>query len=142
MITTSSHWPPNRLKGEIQRGGSSAFFSRVKATSLKEHLTGQMQAAIFRGDLPPGSRIVQTELAKQMEVSQATVREAIQELANEGFVIQHANRQTLVRTFIAEDLKKTFDLRAELEAMAAKLVSESTPSEAGLAPLCEIVDQM
>ena len=52
---------------------------------LRSRLTEQLFDAILRGDLAPGARIVEGKLARQLSVSQSTLREALQELTPRAF---------------------------------------------------------
>lgn len=119
------------------------LFKPVQPPTLKERIANQIRAAIIKGDLSPGARIVESKLAKQMNVAQTTVREAIQELESQGFVIKYVNRETLVRKFIPEDLTKLFRLRLELEGLAMELAhSNLRKSKQCLDSLYETVEQM
>jgi DNA-binding GntR family transcriptional regulator len=71
--------------------------------------------------LKPGNRIVESRLAKQINVAQTTVREALQELETEGLVVKIINRETQVRKLTKADLVKLFQVRLELEGLAAEL---------------------
>jgi DNA-binding GntR family transcriptional regulator len=117
------------------------LFKPVQPPTLKERIAFQIRSAIIKGDLAPGIRIVESKLAKQMNVAQTTVREAIQDLENQGFVVKYINRETLVRKFVPEDLAKLFRLRVELEGLAMELAHPNA-NEESLMPLVESVDQM
>jgi DNA-binding GntR family transcriptional regulator len=113
----------------------------VAAPTLKKKIADEVRSAILRGDLPPGTRIVESKLAKQMQVAQTTVREGLQELENQGLVVKRVNHETLVRKLRIGEIEKLLDLRMDLEGLAAELASRNA-NEATLAPLQEIVDRM
>jgi DNA-binding GntR family transcriptional regulator len=117
------------------------LFSPVRAPTLKEKVASQIHTAILSGDLAPGARIVETRLAKQMNVAQTTVREAIQDLENQGLVVKYVNRETQVRKFTRRDIENLFHVRLELEGLAVELAKQNA-KEKTLEPLYLIVDQM
>ena len=75
---------------------------------------------ILEGELPPGSRIVETRVARQLGTSQAPVREALRDLATLGLVEMRPYRGARVRTPQADELIEAMEVRGELEAIAAR----------------------
>jgi DNA-binding GntR family transcriptional regulator len=75
---------------------------------------------ILEGELPPGSRIVETRVARQLGTSQAPVREALRDLATLGLVEMHPYRGARVRIPQADELIEAMEVRGELEAIAAR----------------------
>src|SRR6478672_10171256 len=75
---------------------------------------------ILEGELPPGSRIIETRVARQLGTSQAPVREALRDLATLGLVEMHPFRGARVREPAAEELIEAMEVRGELEAIAAR----------------------
>jgi DNA-binding GntR family transcriptional regulator len=91
----------------------------LQARSLTTELAFQIQEDILRGVLRPGERLFQEELSERYGVSRTPLREAIQRLEAQGLVQKLANRAVVVRRRSAEELADIYDVRAELEAMAA-----------------------
>ena len=116
-------------------------FHPVAAPTLKQKIAGEIRTAILRGELPPGTRIVESKLAKQMQVAQTTVREALQLLENQGLVVKRVNRETLVRKLTVAKIEKLLDLRMDLEGLAVQRAHRNA-NATNLAPLYEIVDRM
>lgn len=79
---------------------------------------------IFEGELPPGSRIVETRVAKQLGVSQAPVREALRDLASVGIVEVAPYRGASVREPSRSELIEAMAVRGELEAIGARWAAE------------------
>ncbi|MRG84832.1 GntR family transcriptional regulator [Salinibacillus xinjiangensis] len=79
-----------------------------------------LRKAILKGDLKPGERLVQTELAEQIGVSRMPVREALRTLEIEGLVTMEPHKGAIVRTISKEDIVEIYELRAILEPMALK----------------------
>jgi DNA-binding GntR family transcriptional regulator len=117
------------------------LFEPIQPPTLKDRVAAQIHIAILTGDLRPGARIVESRLAKQMNVAQTTAREAMQELETQGLVVKHVNRETLVRTFTREDLEKLFRLRVDLEGLAVEC-AHPYANEKTLQPLYRLADGM
>jgi DNA-binding GntR family transcriptional regulator len=94
---------------------ATPFGRRVLREDVKEFLID----AIIRGDLKPGARIVETQIAQQLGVSQGPVREALRDLELFGFVISSPFRGTQVREISNQDLIEIYPVRAALEGVAA-----------------------
>ncbi len=75
---------------------------------------------IFKGELQPGDRIVELQLANELGTSQAPVREALRELQSLRFVEHEPYRGTRVRGITEEELAEIFPVRAALEELAAQ----------------------
>jgi DNA-binding GntR family transcriptional regulator len=75
---------------------------------------------IFKGELQPGDRIIELQLANELGTSQAPVREALRELQSLGFVEHEPYRGTRVRRITEEELAEIFPVRAALEELAAQ----------------------
>lgn len=92
---------------------------------VKEHLAAMLREQIIHGRLAPGERIVEGRWATQFGVSQGSVREALNILANEGFVEKGAGHSARVTKLTAEDVAEIYQLRARLEGFAAGLLARS-----------------
>ena len=75
---------------------------------------------ILKGELQPGDRIVELQLANELGTSQAPVREALRELQSLGFVEHEPYRGTRVRRITERELAEIFPVRAALEELAAQ----------------------
>lgn len=100
-----------------------------------------MREAILSGQLPPGARLIQADLAAQLGVSRATVREAFRKLEEEGIVTTTPYRGTVVAPLTERYIREVASLRTVLECFAADLViARNDP--ATLPALRGIVDAM
>ena len=95
----------------------------VARESLSELVKDRILTWILRGDLAPGSRIVETRIARELGTSQAPVREALRDLASLGFVEMKPYRGSWVRKPTKEDLVEAIEIRADLEALAGRLAA-------------------
>lgn len=110
------------------------------ASSLRDSVTQALRARIVTGELPPGTRVVERQLAEQLGVSRVPVREALRSLEREGFVEERATRGMVVRRLDPEDVEMLFAVRESLEAvLAQRLVA--VLDDAGLAALDDLVDR-
>ncbi len=89
----------------------------VLSDQVKDHLL----QAIVDGRYPPGARIVETRVARELGTSQAPVREALRDLEALGVVETTAFRGARVRRPSAGELLEAFAIRAELESLGARL---------------------
>ena len=96
---------------------------------------------ILEGDLAPGSRIVETRVARELGTSQAPVREALRDLATLGVVEMQAYRGARVHRPSKRELVEAMEVRAELEAMAARLAATRI-TEVSLAELRRLIADM
>jgi DNA-binding GntR family transcriptional regulator len=78
-----------------------------------------LHAAIVAGELSPGERLVEGELAERLGVSRGAVREAIMRLGHEGIVVRERNRGARVRRFTPAEAIEILEARAALESLAA-----------------------
>ena len=96
---------------------------------------------ILEGELAPGSRIVETRVARQLGTSQAPVREALRDLATLGFVEIRPYQGSRVRQPSAAELREAIAVRGELEALAGRLAAPLMTAEE-LGELEELFRQM
>jgi DNA-binding GntR family transcriptional regulator len=78
-----------------------------------------LRAAILSGDLQPGARLGEVELAEQLGVSRTPVREALRRLVAEGLVEVLPHRGARVCEWSTADLDEIYDLRSLLESHGA-----------------------
>lgn len=88
---------------------------------LSHAVKDRLLERIVSGTYPPGSRIVETRVARELGTSQAPVREALRDLEALGVVEISPFRGARVRRPALEELLEAYSVRAELEAMAARL---------------------
>ena len=90
---------------------------------LKHTVAERLRTEIVKGRLRPGSKVVEGSWAKAFEVSQASIREAINILAKEGFVSKALGRSARVVNLSAEDVKQIYAMRGVLEGLAARIAA-------------------
>lgn len=95
----------------------------VEREVLSTQVKDRILTWILQGDLAPGSRLVETRLARQLGTSQAPIREALRDLASLGFVDSRPYRGSWVRKPSKHELIEAIEVRAELEALAGRLAA-------------------
>ncbi len=95
--------------------------TEIPRSVLADQVKDRLLQAILAGRYPPGSRIVETRVAKEYGVSQAPVREALRGLEAIGVVEINAFRGARVRHPSTEQLREAYTVRAELEKLGARL---------------------
>jgi len=104
-----------------------------------------LRMAIYQGELTPGQRLVEAEIASRYDASRGAVREALALLSNEGLVVRERNRGARVRPITLSEAIEITEARAVLEGLcAAKAAAVITARgrrdlEALAAPLREAV---
>jgi DNA-binding GntR family transcriptional regulator len=105
-------------------GGASTADSMLRS-SLRERIKDLMLQRIVSGEYAPGERLVETRIAQELGVSQASVREALRDLEHIGCVSYEPYRGCSVRTFSVDELLEAFPVRAALESLAAELAAKT-----------------
>ncbi|MDO8360947.1 MAG: GntR family transcriptional regulator [Devosia sp.] len=99
------------------------LLDRQAADRIRDHILG--------GILPAGARLLETQLAEELEVSRGTVRAALAVLAREGLVLQVAFTRWQVSETSPRDAWELYTLRAALEGLASHMAAENAgPADA------------
>jgi len=99
--------------------------------SRPDQVYARLRDLIVQGSLAPGSRIVETEIASRLGVSRTPVREALQRLQQEGFVMgapgAQQSRLTVAPLTLA-DVHELLDIVGALEGLGAWRAASIDPS--------------
>src|SRR3954470_11084102 len=113
----------------------------TRSSTSAERTLASLRTLILDGDLRPGARLGEVELAERLGVSRTPVREALSRLAAEGLVEVVPNRGARVATWTVAELEGVFDLRSTLEPqLTAFAVPNATPAD--VAELDELATRM
>ena len=96
---------------------------------LRDVVFNTLRQAILRGELQPGERLMEIQLAQRLGVSRTPVREAIRKLELEGLVLMIPRRGAIVAKITEKDLKDVLEVRASLERLSTKLACERMEEE-------------
>lgn len=87
--------------------------------------TLQLREMILRGELLPGERVREADLAERLGISRTPIRQALPALAQEGLLVRAGQRGFAVRSFSSDESLEALRLRALLEGFAARHLAES-----------------
>jgi DNA-binding GntR family transcriptional regulator len=96
----------------------------IERGDLVDQVVDEIIAAIISGRFQPGIKLVEMQIGEQLGVSRGPVREAFRRLEQMGLVVKVPYRGTFVSTLTVDDVRELHDVRAPLEALAARLVAE------------------
>ncbi|MFK7886485.1 MAG: GntR family transcriptional regulator [Gammaproteobacteria bacterium] len=104
------------------------------ATTLADHLLESLQKAIVEGDLAPGEKLREPDLAKSFGTSRGPLRDAIRRLEARRLIISTPNAGARVTSLSALQLIELYQVREALEGMTCRLAATHM-SDADLAQL-------
>ena len=96
---------------------------------LKELVFTTLKRAIIKGELQPGDRLMEMQLAEKMGVSRTPIREAIHKLAKEGLVQLIPRRGAEVAGMSGKTLNDVLEVRKNLEVLAFRLAFDNITAE-------------
>jgi DNA-binding GntR family transcriptional regulator len=88
-----------------------------------------LRSAILSGELSGGTRLLQTKLAAELDLSTTPLREALRDLAMEGLVVFDPHRGAVVRTLDIGEVREIYELRITLEPIMVRRVAERITAE-------------
>jgi DNA-binding GntR family transcriptional regulator len=91
--------------------------------ALVDRLAATIQSRVLAGEIPTGTRLRQVALAAEFGVSRTPVREALRKLQASGLVEVVPHRGAVVRVPAAREIREAYEVRAELEGLAAELAA-------------------
>lgn len=91
---------------------------------LREVVFETLRNAIVKGNLKPGERLMEIQLAEKLGVSRTPVREAIRKLELEGLVVMVPRKGAYVADVSLKDILDVLEIRSYLEGLAAFLAAQ------------------
>jgi len=113
--------------------------NNVSEALVKHTVADRLRAEIASGGLRPGVRIIEGTWARRIGVAQGSIREAINLLAQEGFVTKASGRSARVVTLSENDVLQMYEIRGALEGLAARLLAQKARD---LTPLEQALEMM
>jgi DNA-binding GntR family transcriptional regulator len=95
-----------------------------RGLSAGERVEAHLRKAIYAGTLRPRQRIIEEDLARELEVSRGPVREALLRLERDGLVVTTSRRGTFIRDISLAEIGVVFRMRAKLEGLCARYMRE------------------
>jgi DNA-binding GntR family transcriptional regulator len=98
-------------------------------TERRQRVIDEIKRRIVLGELTPGQRIIEAELTSSLEVSRPTAREALNQMARDGFLIQEAYRGLRVANIEVESLLEIARVRVALDTEAIDEILDDASGE-------------
>ena len=94
---------------------------------LRDVVFNTLRQAILKGELAPGERLMEIQLAEKLGVSRTPIREAIRKLELEGLVLMIPRKGAEVAKISEKSLKDVLEVRRSLEELAIELACQRIP---------------
>ena len=126
------------MSSDKQRAdGDVAVMRDVLRTQIKDRIMQE----VIEGKYPPGTRLIETRIARELGTSQAPVREALRDLESVGVVESIPFRGARIRKPSVAELLEAFPVRAALESLAAAEATKRV-TESDIDHLTQLIDRM
>lgn len=89
----------------------------TKGEKVKHYL---LDCILNKSEYKPGDKIIETQIAKELNISQAPVRDAIKDLKMMGFVESEPYKGSYIKQMSDKELKEVYEIRVALERIAVK----------------------
>lgn len=96
---------------------------------LRDVVFNTLRQAILRGEMEPGERLMEIQLAQKLGVSRTPIREAIRKLELEGLVIMIPRKGAEVAHITEKDMRDVLEVRCTLEELAVELACKHVAPE-------------
>ena len=101
----------------------------IRVDSVADLAYERIRGYVLGGEVPPGARLGQVELAERFGISRTPVREALRRLAGEGLVDFHSNRGFRVADLGLDAVLRRMEVRSLVEPGIARLAAERRTEE-------------
>lgn len=108
---------------------------------LWESVSEALRDGILDGQIPAGSRLVESDLAERFGVSRGPIRDALRELARGGLALDIPRRGTFVSSLTETDLEEVYVIRRAIEEAAVRL-AVAKAAEADVAEMFEVLAEV
>jgi len=101
----------------------------IKKSTLKDQVYEFLKEGIILGRIKPGERLIEENVAEELQVSRSPIREAVRMLEKDGLLnVQKSGGVTVVEPSL-EDFRNLYECRVEMESLAAYYAAERRSSE-------------
>jgi DNA-binding GntR family transcriptional regulator len=98
--------------------------------TLREKILENIRDAILKGDLKPGERVSEPDIAERYGISRTPIREAFRQLESEGYLTVIPRKGAVVAKHSEKDIEEFYSIKSVLEGYAAQLAAERmTPKD-------------
>lgn len=112
---------------------TAASLPSLHTQNLREQALVALREAIVMGSLSPGSHLGEVRLASDLGISRGTLREALRQLQQEGLAVTDGRGRLHVRSLDGPTIRDAFRVRAALESLAARTITELPETARGRA---------
>lgn len=106
-----------------------SFDTSMESRPIRDIAYEQLKHAIITGQIPAGSRIVETVYADQLHISRTPLREALRKLERDGLVEYVLHRGVVVRAFTIDDIDEIFTIRNVMMMLILPSVVQNVTEE-------------
>jgi DNA-binding GntR family transcriptional regulator len=117
----------NKKKEPVQ-ARMAMIFEAESGNTLSNKIYEILLNKIINGEIKPGTRLIERDLAEEFGVSRTPIREALNRLAKDDLIEVMPHRGAYVKGLKAKDIVEIYDIRASLERLALRLAIPSIPS--------------
>ncbi len=96
---------------------------------LRDVVFNTLREAILRGDLKPGERLMELQLAAKLGVSRTPIREAIRMLEQEGLAVTVPRKGAEVARMTLKDMEDVLEVREALDELAVRIACQKISEE-------------
>lgn len=96
---------------------------------LRDVVFNTLREAILKGDLKPGERLMELQLASKLGVSRTPIREAIRMLEQEGLAVTTPRKGAEVAKMTLKDMEDVLEIRDALDELAVRIACQKITDE-------------
>ena len=101
----------------------------ISRKTLREQVAEILRKKILNGDIQSGERIVEADLARELQMSRGPVREALRQIEEEGLVVYEPHKGCVVKTMTYDEMQEAYLIRSTLEILAVRMCSGKLSKE-------------
>lgn len=121
------------MSNTSQSSSARAAQAPVSNTERRQRVVDEIKRRIVLGEIRPGQRIIEAELTSSLDVSRPTAREALNQMARDGFLIQEAYRGLRVADIESDSLLEIARVRVALDTEAiSEILADTTGQRMGM----------
>jgi len=128
---------PTAIQSALTGIGDQPRLGRV---FLKDQVNDLLRDTIISGRFPPGTKLIEREVADNLGVSRAPVRDALLQLEKEGLVVSKPNGRYVIE-LTEQDIREMYQVRNALEKLAVELATQNIRREQAV-KLQQIMEDM
>ena len=112
----------------------------IPRRTLRDEVSTRLRERLVRGQLPPGERINESTLSRELGVSRTPLREALLQMEKEGLVASEPAKGMVARPLTTREVREVYPMLGTLEGLALRSCGEQW--EAALAELSALLGEL